>query len=105
MLTGRSQCYPTAVEAPGLEEPDPLLQEVDPKRLMCIILHVHGVSLLTVWTYLLSVQKSSASQRTQPLQLVMEKAGDKRGRSASPSVNPLISRLGPRSISQKLEIS
>ncbi len=102
----------TAVDAPGHKEPDhkepdPLQQEVDPKHLprearvlvdivtsrrtsrgedgyMCIILHVRGVSLLTGWTHLHSVQKPSASQ---PLPLVMEKAEGKQARSASPSAN------------------
>ena len=52
---------------------------------MCIILHVRGVSLLTGWTHLHSVQKPSASQ---PLPLEMEKTGGKRARSASPSAYP-----------------
>ena len=52
---------------------------------MFIILHVRGVCLLTGWTHLHSVQKPSASK---PLPLVMEKAGGKQARSASPSANP-----------------
>jgi hypothetical protein len=55
------------------------------KGYMCIIVHVCGVGLLTGWTHLHSVQKTSASQ---PLLLVMEKAGGKRARPASPSANP-----------------
>jgi hypothetical protein len=51
-------------------------------RYFCIMLHVRGVSCLTCWTHLHSVQKPSASQ---PLPLEMEKAGGKRARSASPS--------------------
>jgi hypothetical protein len=56
---------------------------------MCIMLLVRGVSLLTGWTHLHSLQKPSASQ---PLPLKMEKAGYKRARSASPSIH---GRLGP----------
>jgi hypothetical protein len=52
---------------------------------ICIILHVHGVSCLTGWTHLHSVQKHSASQ---PLPLEMEKTGGKRACSASPSAYP-----------------
>ncbi len=51
-------------------------------RYVCIILHVRGVSCLTIWTHLHSQQKPSASQ---PFPLEMEKAGGKRARSASPS--------------------
>ncbi len=98
----------TAVKAPALEEPDPLQQEVDPKRLVSSRsrgppryqhnpthmpaggrVNVHHVAC--AWCELAacvdthSVQKPSASQ---PLPLVMERAGDKRARSASPSTNP-----------------
>ena len=51
-------------------------------RYVCIMLHVRGVSCLTIWTHLHSQQKPSASQ---PLPLEMEKAGGKPARSASPS--------------------
>jgi hypothetical protein len=59
---------------------------------MCIILLVHGVSLLTGWTHLHSVQKPSASQ---PLPLVMKQAGGKQARSACRLPTPLHGRLGP----------
>jgi hypothetical protein len=52
---------------------------------MCIISHVRGVCLLIGWTHLHSVQKPTASQ---PLPLVVEKAGGMQARSASPSANP-----------------
>ncbi len=52
---------------------------------MCIILYVLGVSLLTLWTHIHSVQKPSASR---PLPLTMEQPGDKRASSASPIANP-----------------
>jgi hypothetical protein len=62
---------------------------------MCIILYVLGVSMLTLYTYIHSVQKPAASQ---PLPLAMEQPGDKRARSAWPTANPSQwqLRVGPR---------
>ncbi len=112
----------TAVEAPVLEKPDPLQQEVDPRAKVLVSsrgkgsarlrhhpthmpaggrvdvhhFYVLGVRFLNLWTHIHS-EKPSASQL---LPLAMEKPGDKSASSASLLPTPLNGRLGLSFVSE-----
>jgi hypothetical protein len=62
-----------------------------------VFVHAHVARLLSLCVDIHSVQKSSASQR---LPLVLEAAGGKRARSATPSMDPAPRTRRPRPQSQ-----